>query len=97
MKISFTPAAEMTVEHLPPPDKRKIDRKLARLRATTVDSILRDVHKLSGDDVWVLRATPDLRVLFRRRGNTITIVDVVRQSRLKTLFLSHAGAPDTKE
>lgn len=86
MDISFTPAAEMIVEHLLPPDRKRIDRSLERLRGGKVENLVEDSQKLSRENVWVWKASPDLRILFRRRKNAITIVDVFRQSQVDAIF-----------
>jgi mRNA-degrading endonuclease RelE of RelBE toxin-antitoxin system len=87
MKVEWTFTAESYLDQLSPKERSRVLQAVEDL-PTTWDSLGGTrLKKLAGDktDLFSLRVGSDLRVLVRRRGDAITVVDVVRRSQIDGL------------
>ena len=88
--VTISPQAEIAIRSLLPPDKKRVERQLAILDHFP-DDAPDNVKRLSGSDkLYIVRATGALRILFRRTGQTIEVMDVFTRDRLEQMH-EHAG------
>lgn len=88
MEILIEDRVEQALRHLQPKDAKKIASILDRLSVSSFDDLKSQfqIHKITipGEQVFVLRATPKLRILLKYRENqTLLIEDIVSHAALR--------------
>lgn len=75
MRLVTSPRFERRARKLKAPHDQMLRAALRRFAADPLDPLLR-THKLKGDlaDYWAFSVDDNLRVLFRRDGDTFTLV-----------------------
>jgi len=91
MRIIIEDRVEQALRHLNPVEAKKVARVLRQLQDEDFQNFRHRfiTHKLStpGEQVFVLRATPRLRVLFKYRDDqTLLIEDIVSHEVLEKFF-----------
>lgn len=73
---------------LAPTSRKKVKNAIKLLQGFPDDSYAeRSVKELAGSpDLFVLRATNTLRIIFSYSGSTKTILDIVRSDRLRKMY-----------
>lgn len=85
--MDLTPRARIAIEVLSIDARRTVLRMIERYLEPTEFRRSRLIKKLPGfDDLYALRVTASLRVLFRYDGIAIEILDVVRRDRLIRMY-----------
>ena len=88
--VTISPQAEIATRSLLPSDKKRVEQQLALLDHFP-DGVSDNVKRLSGsDNLYIMRATGALRILFRRTSQTIEVMDVFTRDRLEQMH-EHAG------
>lgn len=88
MKVELTDSASFALRSLQPPERRRVIAWIERLGTEPRDERVNHVvRKLGFDDLWILRAGPDIRLLFRIdvARKTYVVVDIVRHDRLERM------------
>jgi hypothetical protein len=87
MKPEWTFTAESYLDQLPPEERSKVLHAVDRLPADWGSLDSSRLQRLKGvqESLYSLRVGADLRVLLRRQGDAITVVDVVRRSQIDGL------------
>lgn len=87
MKPEWTFTAESYLDQLPSTERSRVLHAVEHLPAAWEDLHGTRLKRLGGDqaDLFSLRVGSDLRVLVRRRGDAITVVDVVRKGQVEGL------------
>jgi mRNA-degrading endonuclease RelE of RelBE toxin-antitoxin system len=87
MQLEWSLAAGSYLDQLPPSEQSKVLHAVEQLSADWDNIEGTRLHRLIGDhdDLWSLRAGSEFRVLVRRSGDLITVVDVVRRSQIDGL------------
>lgn len=81
-KVQYTPAVELSMTSLDPDGVRTVHAWFDYLKRWDEDEVVRkNSLALPGHKgVYVLRTTTDIRVFFRIDGDTITVLDIAKQS-----------------
>jgi hypothetical protein len=81
-KVQYAPAVELSMRSLDPGGVRKVHAWFDYLRRWDEDEVVRkNSLPLPGHEgVYVLRTTTDIRIFFRIEGDTITVLDIAKQS-----------------
>lgn len=96
MRILIEDRVEQAFRHLQPSEAEKVAEVLSMLELESFE-ILRthfQIHELStpGEQVFVLRATPKLRILFKYgKDQTLLIEDIVSHEVLEKFFGERRG------
>jgi len=87
MPLEWNLTAESYLDQLPSVERSKVLHAVEQLSANWDRLEGTRLHRLVGgqNDLYSLRAGSDLRVLVLRRGDLITVVDVVRKSQIDGL------------
>lgn len=96
MQLVIEDRVEQAFRHLQPSEADKVTSVLSRLKAETFENLRHhfSIHKLliPGEQVFVLRATPRLRILFKYGENqTLLIEDIVSHEVLEKFFGGRHG------
>jgi len=95
MKIELTQRAQIALDHLPPPEAKRVQKLLVLLVDFPNSPDLKGkCNKLKSaliPQTYVVRAGVHYRVLFRQSGNTITILEITHRSRLESFYHSLQG------
>lgn len=96
MRILIEDRVEQAFRHLQPSDAEKVARVLSMLDVESFENLRThfQIHKLStpGEQVFVLRATPRLRILFKYgEDQTLLIEDIVSHEVLEKFFGGRHG------
>ena len=88
MRIIIEDRVEQALRHLRPAEAKKIAHVLSMLEAESFEHLRThyQIHKLltPGEQVFVLRATPRLRILFKYgEDQTVVIEDIVSHEALE--------------
>lgn len=85
MTQEWTFSAQSYLDQLSPEERGKVLHALEGLSMDEPQTTHR-LKRLSGaDELYALRVGADLRVLLRRQGSRVTVVDVVRRSQVEGL------------
>jgi len=86
MKVNVTESVQRSIRTLSSQDRQKIFAWIDHLGNWENDSTVRKNSKHVGDkgNLYVLRATNDVRVFFLLQGDTITVVDVATKDSIIT-------------
>lgn len=97
-EIQLHRRAEMALDAFPAAEREKIERALAKLANPSEDQSIRaEVWKLSiSDPDYILRATPDARVLFNETPRAIQVLDIVLADKLKSYSAAGRLIPSSK-
>jgi hypothetical protein len=78
--------AAMTFNAFPPEDQARIRSSLGHLLGPNAEERLGGrVHRLPGDEpLYSMRVPPDLRIIFARQCDSISVVDILRRGTLET-------------
>ena len=87
MQLEWSLTADSYLDQLPSVERSKVLHAVEQLPASWERLEGTRLHRLIGDpnDLHSLRVGSDLRVLVRRRGDLITVVDVVKRSQIDGL------------
>lgn len=96
MRILIEDRVGQAFRHLQPTDAAKVARVLSILEVESFENLRThfQIHKLStpGEQVFVLRATPRLRILFKYgEDQTLLIEDIVSHEVLEKFFGGRHG------
>ncbi|MDX1751422.1 MAG: hypothetical protein R3271_14020 [Methylophaga sp.] len=96
MQIIIEDRVDQAFRHLKPDEAKKVSSIFTKLKAENFENFKSHfkIHKLSipGEQVFVLRATPKLRVLFKYGENqTLVIEDIVSHEVLEKFFGGNRG------
>jgi mRNA-degrading endonuclease YafQ of YafQ-DinJ toxin-antitoxin module len=87
--LTTTTQAEIAMRSLLPSDKERVKHLIAMLeRFPQDDYVKQQAKKLKGaklDDLYIMRVTHDLRLIFRYTQGVVEIVDIVTHSRLEKI------------
>ncbi|SMF96207.1 hypothetical protein SAMN02949497_3597 [Methylomagnum ishizawai] len=88
--VTISPQAAIAIRSLLPQDRNRIEYQTHLLARFPDDEyILRHVQRLTGEkSTYLLRATPELRILFRYEQGETEVLDVVAHRRLEKMFYS---------
>ena len=91
MHLLLEDRVEQAFRYLQPSDANHITKIIQALKQESFENLRTrfDIHKLSspGEQVFVLRATPRLRILFKyTEDQTLVIEDIVSHEMLKKFF-----------
>jgi mRNA-degrading endonuclease RelE of RelBE toxin-antitoxin system len=87
MQVETTPSAEIVIRALTEDDRQQVDAWLQHLKNWSDNSFAKlRTKKLAKGDLYVLKATTDLRIYFHidEANQSITVVDVAKHSVLGT-------------
>jgi len=81
-KVVYAPAVELSMRYLDPDGVRRVHGWFDYLARWDEDEVVRknSFALPDHDGVYVLRTTTDIRIFFRIDGDTITVLDVAKQS-----------------
>jgi hypothetical protein len=84
--------AAWTLNAFPPEDQARIRSSFGHLLGpTALERLGRRVRQLPTDEpLYSLRVPPDIRIIFSRRGDMITIVDILCQGTIEAFAASSA-------
>jgi mRNA-degrading endonuclease RelE of RelBE toxin-antitoxin system len=99
MKVDWDFTAEAFLDQLPSQERAKVVHAVQRLSTAPDGSNETQLEKLAGiqNDLYSLRVGGDLRVLVRKRNESITVVDVVRRSQVEGLRRLHKQGQSAAE
>jgi len=84
---AFSVRAEIALESLSDTDRKKVIQKIDLLLNRGLSKLGRSLKKLKGyPDTYVLRATPNLRIILQYDELEIDILDIVRSDRLHKMY-----------
>jgi len=84
---SFSIRAEIALESLSDTDRKKVMQKIDLLLNRGLSKLGRSLKKLKGyPDIYVLRVTPNLRIILQYDELEIDILDIVRSDRLHKMY-----------
>lgn len=86
--VEISSQAQIAIRSLLPVDKKRIERQLSFLKHFPEDtSVTSKVRKLRSnkDDLYIMRASGSLRIIFRYDGDKVEVLDVVTHERLKRM------------
>jgi hypothetical protein len=87
--VTLSTQAQIAIRSLLPLDRERIQHHISLLEQFPRDDYVRQkVRKLSGpdaDDLYIMRATPTLRILFRHQGDSVEVVDIMTHERLQRM------------
>jgi len=89
MVVELTDRAKIALDHLPPNDVKQALRMISFLKDFPNGVGLKGkYHKLSGVDerMYLGRASPQFRIVFRVIGEMVSVLDIVHHDRLERLF-----------
>jgi mRNA-degrading endonuclease RelE of RelBE toxin-antitoxin system len=87
MKIDWDFTAQTFLDQLPAHEQARVTHAVTQLGANWDGLEGKQLSQVNGalSELFSLRVGGDLRVLLRRRGDTIVVVDVVRRSQIEGL------------
>jgi hypothetical protein len=86
LQIEVTPEAKFALESLPPDQRRAVRRRIDTLTPPRTGAS-RGLYRLKvPGEVFSLKATPEIRVIFSRRGQSLVVTHIVRRETLRKLF-----------
>ncbi len=86
MKVN--PQAQIAIRSLLPIDKERVERHISLLERFPQDHYVRGKTKeLKGakDNLYIMRATANMRIIFRYAGGELEVVDIVTRDRLERM------------
>jgi mRNA-degrading endonuclease RelE of RelBE toxin-antitoxin system len=90
MDIELTKRAQIALEHLPAPEKKRVQRLLDALIGFPLDTGLhRIVNKFQPShdpDLFIGKAGLNYRVIFRQKDDLISVLEIIHASRLESIF-----------
>ncbi|MCP4349808.1 MAG: hypothetical protein GY795_30370 [Desulfobacterales bacterium] len=88
MMIPLSRKAEIAFHTLQPPDMKQVQRSIEILDLYPHEYLLADkVKKLpDSDDLFIMKADPDIIIIFRMDDTDKEVTDIVRYGRLKKMF-----------
>lgn len=86
--VTISTQAKIAIRSLLPQDRSRIERQIALLEHFLDDQNIRQQASPLGPikDSYLMRATPQLRLLFKCENGEIEILDVVSHERLEKMF-----------
>lgn len=84
---AFSIRADIALESLSGTDRKKVIQKIDLLLNRGLPKLGRSLKKLKGyPDIYVLRVTPNLRIILQYDELEIDILDIVRSDRLHKMY-----------
>jgi hypothetical protein len=85
-EITFHRRAAMALDAFPRAARTKVRAAVRRIQDPASGALIcTKVAKLPTDEpLYIMRASPDIRVIFRKMGDAIDVLDVVRRDTLDT-------------
>ncbi len=86
--IPLSRKAEIAFHTLQPPDMKLVQKSMEMLDMYPREYLLSDkVRKLPDtDDIFIMEADPDIRIIFRMTDIAKEVMDIVRYERLRKMF-----------
>ena len=85
--IELTPRAQIAFDTLSDHDRTIVLRQISTYLNPQMFRRNRLIRELTGlEDLYVLRATSSLRIIFRREGLLTEIIDIVSHDRLQRMY-----------
>jgi len=85
--IELTPRAQIALDTLSSHERTIVLRQISTYLDPQTFRRNRLIRKLPDfEDLYVLRATSSLRIIFRREGLLTEIIDIVNQNRLQRMY-----------
>ncbi len=90
--VLFTQRVAWGLDQFPPEDQARIRSSVGHLIGpAALEKLGKRVRELPTDEpLYSFRVTPDLQIIFSRRGDIITVVDLVRRETLEAFAASSA-------
>lgn len=89
MTVTISTQAQIAIRSLLPSDEERVKRLLAMLENFSKDDYIKQqAHKLKGsafDDLYIMRVTPELRIIFRYLQDKVEILDILTHERLEKM------------
>src|SRR5580693_4032602 len=81
-KVQYAPAVDLSMSSLDPDGVRRVQAWFDYLKRWDEDEVVRkNSLPLPGHQgIFVLKTTTDIRIFFRIDGDTITVLDIAKQS-----------------
>lgn len=97
-EIQLHRRAEMALDAFPEAERKQVERALERLAGhPDAQAMLNDVRKLSiSNPDYIMRATPEVRVLFNETPRAIQVLDIVLADKLKSFSAASRLPPRSK-
>ena len=94
LRMELARRAEVALERLQPRDRRCIQSTLERV--AQVGLSFKDVSKLGAGargEIYLIRAGKDLRILIKKAGDELEVLDIVRHDKLRHAYATfrHGG------
>ena len=86
--VEISPQAQIAIRSLLPVDRKRVERQLSFLERFPEDEHFSSkVRKLDGDqkDLYIMRASGTLRIIFRYDADKAEVLDVITHERLKRI------------
>lgn len=86
--IDISTQAQIAIYSLQPQDQKRVEQRISQLEGFPADEHIRQqVNRLQGfDDLFLVRVTPKLRLIFRHVGDHREVVDIVSHDRLEHMY-----------
>ncbi len=88
--ITISTQAAIAIRSLLPQDRNRIEHQIKLLAHFPEDEFVqRHVQRLTPiKHTYLMRATPELRIIFKHENGGIEVLDIVASERLEKMFLS---------
>lgn len=90
--VSISTQAKIAIYSLQPQDQRRVAQRISQLETFPEDGNAQQANRLQGfDNLYLIRVSPNLRLIFRYANNEREVVDVVTHDRLENFRQSLAA------
>jgi mRNA-degrading endonuclease RelE of RelBE toxin-antitoxin system len=83
--IDISTQAQIAIYSLQPQDQKRVKARIEQLESFPANAQVIQANRVSGpgfDDLYLVRVTPKLRLVFRYTGDRREIVDVINHDQL---------------
>jgi mRNA-degrading endonuclease RelE of RelBE toxin-antitoxin system len=86
--VDISTQARIAIYSLQPQDQKRVNQLISQLEGfPALEHVLQQASRLQGfDDLYLVRVTPKLRLIFRYADNHREVVDVVSHDRLERMY-----------
>ena len=90
--VTISTQAKIAIYSLQPQDQRRVEQRISQLETFPADGNGQQANRLQGfDNLYLIRVSPNLRLIFRSVNNEREVVDVVTHDRLEKFRQSLAA------